>query len=89
MSVFESLGKLRGILKDHGICHECGRHFELDPNKPVASCKCGKVPWVGSLSPYMKLKRQVMDLDRVIYLQRKHISNLQNENRQLWERRQR
>lgn len=54
--------RLVKICTDNGICQRCGAPWEHHMDEPFASCLCGTSEWYNLDTPYMKLQKEVQDL---------------------------
>lgn len=54
--------KYKQMLRDNGICTECGTPYAHHMVEPFASCSCRTSEWVTLDTPFMKLQVQIRDL---------------------------
>lgn len=66
----EEVTRLLKICRDNGICSSCGLPWEHHMDEPFASCGCGTSEWYDFDTTYMKLQKEIYELqeefDKVI-----------------------
>lgn len=54
--------RLLKIWEDNGICSICGLPWEHHMDEPFASCGCGTSEWYNFDTPFMKLQKEIQEL---------------------------
>lgn len=54
--------RLLKICEDNGICSICGLPWEHHMDEPFASCGCGTSEWYNFDTPFMKLQKEIQEL---------------------------